>query len=101
MAIKRPLLHRFAQSCPQFWLAGELWFTYNINMSQGDLITTIQEELQSLNRTIDYKIIKGFSYKDDAKRHHFLTRQLSALTQAYYQPTWLGRASKMVATFMF
>ncbi|MFA6416132.1 MAG: hypothetical protein WCW56_01460 [Candidatus Paceibacterota bacterium] len=52
-------------------------------MSQGDLITTIQEELQSLNREIDYKIIKGYSYKEDAKRHRFLTSQLTTLTLVY------------------
>lgn len=70
-------------------------------MNKGDLITTIQEELQSLNREIDYKIIKGFSYKEESKRHRFLTRQLMALTQTYQQTNWFIRASSLVSTFMF
>jgi len=86
---------------PQFLVAGELWFTYTITMTQGDLITTIQEELQILNREIDYKIIKGFDYHTEAKRHKFLLRQLHNLTRTYQSTGWLQRASSLVSTFIF
>jgi hypothetical protein len=70
-------------------------------MNKGDLLKIIQEELQSLNREIDYKIIKGFSYSQESKRHKFLTKQLKDLTAPVQSTLWFTRASKFVSTFIF
>lgn len=77
---------------------GELWFTYTINMNKSDTIKTIQIELQRLNQDIDLKIIRGHSYHREAKRHRFLTVQLSRLT-ARENGGWLRRMSRALTLF--
>ncbi len=49
-------------------------------MSRGDLIRTMQTEIMRLNQQIDLKIIKGASYRREAKRHKFLLTHLRDLT---------------------
>ncbi len=66
-------------------------------MSRTDLIKTMEHELFKLNQEIDLKIIKGFSYKHESKRHKFLSKQLVSL-MSVSQSSW---ASKVFATFMF
>jgi len=46
-------------------------------MSKERLITTISREIETLNEQIDFKIIKGISYKIEAKRHKLLVSMLS------------------------
>jgi hypothetical protein len=41
-------------------------------MSQEDINRNIHLELSRLNRLIDLKIIKGLSYREEARRHKFL-----------------------------
>ena len=57
----------------------------------------MEHELFKLNQEIDLKIIKGFSYKHESKRHKFLSKQLVSL-MSVSQSSW---ASKVFATFMF
>ncbi len=45
-------------------------------MSKNTLTKEIIRELEKLNDTIDRKIIKGLSYKTEAKRHRELTETL-------------------------
>lgn len=78
----------------------ELRFTYTIYMSKERLIDTIQSEIQSLNRQIDLRIIKGFDYRKEAKRHKFLISQLRDLTRPI-ESTWMDKMVKRVGTFLF
>jgi hypothetical protein len=45
-------------------------------MSKQKLVSTISRELQAINEQIDWKIIKGISYKRDARRHKLLLTML-------------------------
>lgn len=86
-----------------FWflvIDGELWFTYTITMSRRDLIRTIYDEIQALNQEIDIKIIRGYPYRQESKRHKFLTAQLNSLMSEQSRP-WYQKASQVIATFMF
>ncbi|OJI08520.1 MAG: hypothetical protein COX02_00865 [Candidatus Vogelbacteria bacterium CG22_combo_CG10-13_8_21_14_all_37_9] len=69
-------------------------------MSHRDLIREIYNEIQALNREIDIKIIRGYPYKQESKRHKFLTVQLNSLTRQK-QNTWYQKASQLVSTFIF
>ncbi len=71
-----------------------------INMNRGDLIRTMQAEIQSLNEEIDLRIIKGFDYRRESRRHKFLVYNLARLT-APQESNWMDKAYKMVGTFMF
>jgi hypothetical protein len=83
-------------------LTGEPWFTYAVGiMSREDLIKNIQSELQNLNAEIDLKIIKGFPYRRESKRHRFLLSQFTNLTQVTKNNNWLEKASSILTTFIF
>jgi hypothetical protein len=69
-------------------------------MSRRDLIHTIYNEIQALNQEIDMKIIRGYPYRQESKRHKFLTAQLNSLAREQ-QRTWFQKASQVIATFMF
>jgi len=45
-------------------------------MSGNRLIKNINNEIKSLNEIIDLKIIKGFSYAREARRHKLLLKIL-------------------------
>ncbi len=45
-------------------------------MSKQKLVSTISRELEVINEQIDWKIIKGMSYKRDARRHKLLLSML-------------------------
>lgn len=49
-------------------------------MSKYELRKTIKKELKDLNWKIDMKIVRGLSYKTDARRHKFLVMQLNRLS---------------------
>ncbi|MDD5318310.1 MAG: hypothetical protein PHF79_00605 [Candidatus Pacebacteria bacterium] len=76
-------------------------------MSKGDMIKTINSELQNLNREIDLKILKGLPYKREAKRHKFLLSQLHSLTRSFSRAAsgassggWFRKAASAVASFV-
>ena len=54
-------------------------------MSKYTLIKTIQMELEKINQDIDLKIIKGYNYKKEARRHKFLRKELRELTSKQTQ----------------
>lgn len=56
---------------------GERSFTYTTSMSKQKLERVIRREIQNLNETIDWKIVKGLSYKSEASRHKFLLQRLA------------------------
>ncbi len=67
-------------------------------MSKHQAIKTIRTELELLNQEIDLRIIKGVSYRREARRHKLLKAQLARL--APRRSNWLGSFSFMSA-FMF
>ena len=66
-------------------------------MSKTTMIKTIKKEISALNWAIDMKIIKGQSYRQDARRHKILLMQLRRLTETN---GWFGRAG-MTSIFGF
>jgi hypothetical protein len=60
------------------FLDGERSFTYNTkhnkgliinNMTKKILLKKIDREIKKVNKKIDFKISKGYSYKKEAKKH--------------------------------
>lgn len=56
-------------------------------MSKNTLTKEIQREIARLNDTIDRKIVRGKSYRDEARRHKMLLSELQKLrtTEAVYE----------------
>ena len=50
-------------------------------MSKYRLSKIVQAEINKLNQIIDLKIIRGESYKKEARRHKFLMSQLNGLNR--------------------
>lgn len=49
-------------------------------MSKEKTIHELSQEINKLNEKIDLKIIRGKSYKKEAKHHKFLVMQLNRLS---------------------
>ena len=50
-------------------------------MSKEKTIHELLQEIRSINEKIDLKIIRGKSYKKEAKRHRFLVSHLNLLSR--------------------
>lgn len=61
-------------------------------MSKQQIEKSARVELNRLNETIDWKIIKGLSYRREATRHKFLLSRLSGLKKAK-QVSWGWKTS--------
>ena len=48
-------------------------------MSKHQIARELRREISKLNRIIDLAIIRGVSYRDEARRHKFLVAQLARL----------------------
>jgi len=70
-------------------------------MSKHALERTIRRELEALNMKIDLKIIKGVSYKQEARRHKFLLAQMQHLSKVSNQSGWFGKLASTVSMAMF
>lgn len=68
-------------------------------MSKYQAIRTIRSEIARLNHEIDLRIIKGLSYREQSKRHKFLTSQLSRLHKT--NSSWFSRSFGFVSSHMF
>ncbi len=51
-------------------------------MSKYKTAYILKKELKKLNEDIDYKIIKGVSYRREALRHRYIRTQLEKITTA-------------------
>ena len=51
-------------------------------MSRYELKKTVQRQLRELNWRIDMKIVQGLSYRQEAKRHKILLRQLEHIRRS-------------------
>lgn len=69
-------------------------------MSKYQLKKTIEKEIKDLNWRIDMKIVRGISYRNEARRHKLLLMQLNRLAQAKSY-NFLGKMAGSFATFMF
>ncbi len=49
-------------------------------MSKYQLKKTIEREIKDLNWKIDMKIVRGLSYREEARRHKLLLMQLRRLS---------------------
>ncbi len=67
-------------------------------MSNHALSRKIERELSKLNAEIDIKIIKGLPYKNEARRHKFLSRQLRDLQG--YTSSWLSESLSFLSAFV-
>lgn len=61
-------------------------------MSKQQIEKSARVEMAKLNEVIDWKIIKGMSYRREAERHKFLLRRLSGFKRPV-QSAWSWRAS--------
>ncbi|HTK33548.1 MAG TPA: hypothetical protein VL335_03350 [Candidatus Paceibacterota bacterium] len=48
-------------------------------MSKHQIVRELRREIAKLNRIIDLAIIRGVSYREEARRHKFLVAQLNRL----------------------
>ncbi len=72
-------------------------------MSTNTRIKTIQSELERINQEIDMKILRGLSYKKEAKHHKFLLTHLSELQRnqkTVIGPRWFAKASHVMSSFL-
>lgn len=77
-------------------------------MSKYELRKTIQKELRELNYRIDMKIVRGLSYRQEARRHKFLLMQFDRLSRQAAKGWGLlngiskmaGSLSSSIASFM-
>ncbi len=67
-------------------------------MSNHTLSKRIEIELMKLNADIDIKIIKGLNYKNEARRHKFLSRRLSELRG--YNSSWFAESLSFIGSFV-
>ncbi len=67
-------------------------------MSNRTLGMKIELELLKLNTQIDMKIIKGLPYKNEARRHKFLTKQLRELQSV--TSSWLAESLSFIGSFV-
>jgi hypothetical protein len=82
-------------------LTGEPWFTYTVfitiynNMTREHFTKRAQEEIENLNEVIDMKIIKGISYRNEARRHKFLLSKIGNSTRV--QTLLFGKSAGFMA----
>lgn len=66
-------------------------------MSTYKKLITLRKEIERLNDIIDAKIVRGRSYREESRRHKFLTSQKRALSQA----SFFSKTFNLVSTFLF
>lgn len=66
-------------------------------MSNFKKVAIIKKEIVKLNDIIDEKIIRGLSYRDEARRHKFLREQKRAIFRA----SFFKNPMRFISTFLF
>ena len=73
-------------------------------MNIKKLEKTLRREVELLNEKIDLKIVHGFPYARDARRHKFLLSHLSEMNNTEKREKagsgWFGRSMNFVSTFV-
>ena len=58
-------------------------------MSKEKLVKTLSSEIKEINEVIDMKVIRGLSYRTEAKRHKLLVRMLQDVNRrVQLRSTW-------------
>ena len=65
-------------------------------MSKEKLAKTLSSEIKEINEVIDMKVIRGLSYRTEAKRHKLLVRMLQDVNRRIQL-----RGSWSFASFLF
>jgi hypothetical protein len=60
-------------------LTGGRSFTYTGVMSKEQLVSYFKRELNVLNELIDFKILRGQTYRREAQKHRALRQKISRL----------------------
>lgn len=78
-------------------------------MSRTQFRTSLYREIQKLNERIDWKIVRGYAYRDEARRHRELLGQIARLNRSAQwrvqvsgnsrRPTFMTRALEYLALF--
>ncbi len=68
-------------------------------MTRENFTKSAQKEIESLNQLIDMKIIKGLSYKKEAKRHKFLLSKIG--NTAKIQAFLFNKQPGFITSFFF
>ncbi len=66
-------------------------------MSKYNLEKSLRKELSQLNDIIDEKILRGYSYAREAKRHKFILSRIQEIKRKSKSGTnWLSRTLSIV-----
>jgi hypothetical protein len=65
-------------------------------MSREKLVKTLNSEIREINEIIDMKVIRGVSYRTEAKRHKLLVRMLQDVNRRIQ-----SRSAWSFASFLF
>jgi hypothetical protein len=68
-------------------------------MTRENFTKKAQEEIENLNQVIDMKIIKGVSYRNEAKRHRFLMSKIGNTTRI--QTFLFGKSAGFMTNLFF
>jgi len=68
-------------------------------MTREHFTKRAEEEIENLNEVIDMKIIKGISYKSEAKRHKFLLSKIGNTTRV--QTFLFGKSAGFMTNLFF
>ncbi len=66
-------------------------------MTKSQIKNELKKEIKHLNRVIDYKILKGYPYAQEARKHRLLLSRLAILTES----TMIARSMRLVSMMMF
>lgn len=69
------------------------------NMSTHNIEKVLRNELESLNRLIDKKILKGASYTKEAREHKYLLARLIQM-QKRLRPSFFSRLAFVPTLFL-
>ncbi len=58
-------------------------------MTQHEMKAFLRQEIAKLNQKIDWKIVSGYSYKDDARRHKALLSRVKKMNRRSAFRSWL------------
>ncbi len=68
-------------------------------MTREHFTKRAEEEIANLNEVIDMKIIKGISYKSEARRHKFLLSKIGNTTSV--QTLLFGKSAGFMTNLFF
>ncbi len=66
-------------------------------MNKSQIKNELKKEIKHLNKVIDYKILKGYPYHHEARKHRLLLARLAILTES----TIIARSMRLVSMMMF